>query len=135
MSALRIAIVTLLLLASSARAQSDTSISDRSREEVGSDEFISATIEPVAIDTLAKILVYPETAKRAGIEGDVELMALVGKDGKVMRVRIERSSNFIFEKPARDAMYKMRYRPATNSGKPVSYWVREKVSFRLYQGY
>jgi TonB family protein len=96
------------------------------------DEFVKTEIEPVAIEPIAKFLEYPEMAKRAGIEGDVTLQALIAKDGTVLRVRILKSSNFVFEKPAFDAMHKVRYKPATSSGKPVQAWVTERVIFKLH---
>lgn len=100
-------------------------------EEPDKMEFIQAASEPIADDTLSKYLEYPEVAKRAGIEGTVEVSALIGTDGSVLRVKIERSSNAMFEKPAFRAMQRMRYKPAMSNGKPVRTWVKEKILFKL----
>lgn len=121
----------ILVGVSTSSAQVDSSKMILKEEPIDHDEFIPSEIEPVAIDTLTKLLVYPETARQAGIEGDVEISALIGRDGRVMRAKIERSSNFVFDKAAKDAMYKMRYRPATSGGTPVSFWIMEKIQFRL----
>jgi TonB family protein len=86
---------------------------------------------PVAIDTISKYLEYPEAAKRAGIEGSVEVSALIGVNGDVLRVMIDKSTNAIFEKPAFTAMQHMRYKPAIDNGERVRVWIKEKIIFKL----
>lgn len=55
--------------------------------------------------------VYPEKARRARIEGDVEVCFKVDREGKTSRVAVRRSTNRAFEKPARDAVRASTYRP------------------------
>ena len=128
-----IVIAALMLCFSTAHAQEGKGqwIDVKPAVDSLDDEFVSHERLPVAIDTISKLIEYPEMAKRAGIEGDVTLQALIAKDGTVLRVRILKSSNFMFEKPAFDAMHKVRYKPATSSGKPVQLWVTERVIFKL----
>jgi protein TonB len=129
-----IAVIALLASLSSAQAQEGSVALSNVKPVADSieEEFIAKEIRPLAIDTISNFIEYPEMAKRAGIEGDVTLQALIAKDGTVLRVKILKSSNFIFEKPAFDAMHKVRYKPATSSGKPVQLWVTERVIFKLH---
>lgn len=54
---------------------------------------------------------YPEKARRARVEGEVEVCFKVGRKGKTSRVAVRRSTNRAFEKPARDAVRASTYRP------------------------
>lgn len=54
---------------------------------------------------------YPEKARRARVEGEVEVCFKVNREGKTSRVAVRRSTNRVFEKPARDAVRASTYRP------------------------
>jgi len=54
---------------------------------------------------------YPEKARRARVEGEVEVCFKVNREGKTSRVAVRRSTNRAFEKPARDAVRASTYRP------------------------
>lgn len=73
---------------------------------------------------------YPLGARKLGIEGTVQLNALVGKDGKVKRVKIKQSVVGLNE-AAIEAVCKWRFRPALSHGQPVAVWVTLPVNFRL----
>ena len=47
---------------------------------------------------------YPESARRARLEGEVEVCFNVDHFGKTSRVAVRNSTNRVFEKPARDAV-------------------------------
>lgn len=55
--------------------------------------------------------VYPENARRARVEGEVEVCFKVSREGKTSRVAVRRSTNRAFEKPARDAVRASTFRP------------------------
>lgn len=55
--------------------------------------------------------VYPEKARRARVEGEVEVCFEVNREGRTSRVAVRRSTNRVFEKPARDAVRASTYRP------------------------
>jgi len=55
--------------------------------------------------------VYPEKARLARVEGEVEVCFKVNRDGKTSRVAVRRSTNRAFEKPSRDAVRASTYRP------------------------
>jgi TonB family protein len=54
---------------------------------------------------------YPEKARRARVEGEVEVCFKVNREGKTSKVAVRRSTNRAFEKPARDAVRASTYRP------------------------
>lgn len=90
---------SVLLLAMSAAAQDDPVQSDLS----------SDTGERVPLHTV--VPVYPEKARRARVEGEVEVCFNVGRDGKTSRVSVRRSTNREFEKAAKDAVRISTYLP------------------------
>lgn len=54
---------------------------------------------------------YPEKARRARLEGEVEVCFNVSREGKTSRVAVRRSTNQAFEKPSRDAVRQSTYLP------------------------
>jgi TonB family protein len=52
---------------------------------------------------------YPEKARRARVEGEVEVCFNVDRGGKTHRVKVRRSTNRVFEKPSRDAVRQSSY--------------------------
>jgi len=54
---------------------------------------------------------YPESARRARVEGEVEVCFNVDRRGRTHRVSVRRSSNKAFEKPAKNAVRASTYRP------------------------
>ena len=81
--------------------------------------YAAETAPPVAVtqDTGERVPLhtvvprYPEAARRARVEGEVEVCFNVDRDGKTRRVAVRRSSNRVFEKPARRAVRDSTYKP------------------------
>lgn len=73
---------------------------------------------------------YPDSARKAGIEGTVMVKALVGKDGIVMRVEIENGVAGL-DAAALSAVKQWKFKPATADGQPRAVWVVVPVMFRL----
>lgn len=80
---------------------------------------------------LAENIRYPEFALDNGIEGEVILRALVGKNGRVTQIVVRKSTRQDMEKAAKDALLKTRISPATKDGEPVAVWIEIPISFRL----
>ena len=100
-------------------------------EEPDPEEFISVDVEPQPIQNLQSLVVYPEVAKRSGLEGKVIISALIDVDGKVLKTRIEKSDYDVFKQPAIDALMKARFTPARQNGEPVKLWYTVPISFKL----
>jgi protein TonB len=75
---------------------------------------------------------YPPFAQQRGIEGTVEVSALIDETGKVVDVKIVRASPSRqgFEDAALQHVRSRRYKPATRDGVPVQVWVPIVVNFR-----
>ncbi len=83
---------------------------------------------------LQRRVVYPEIARRNGIEGVVVLRALVDRRGNVVRTIVDRSDNRVLEEAARDAVLKTRFAPAIQNKTPVAMWIQVPVSFQIANG-
>jgi protein TonB len=73
---------------------------------------------------------YPGWAREAGVTGRVLLNVLVGTDGRVRRVVIDRDENGLGG-AAREALLTWVFRPARMNGAAVATWVAVPVVFRL----
>ncbi len=73
---------------------------------------------------------YPEKARRARVEGEVEVCFNVDREGRTNRVSVRRSTNRAFEKPSRDAIKLSTYQPLPN-GKELS-GIKTCRTFRFY---
>jgi protein TonB len=77
---------------------------------------------------------YPLEALRNREQGTVILSVLVGADGTVLSVEIEKSSGSRnLDRAAREAVAKWRFHPATRNGVAHSAWASVPVTFNLSQ--
>ena len=83
------------------------------------------------ITELAKHIVYPEEAAKAGIQGTVFVKAYVGKTGMIDDVAVEKSPNDLLSQAALDAVRQVRFKPGTDNGEPVKVMVMIPVKFAL----
>ncbi len=102
-----------------------------SEEEPDPDDFIA--VEPqIDMAQLQRLVVYPDIAKKANIEGRVILRVLVGKDGKVKKSTVEYSDNSLLDNAALDAIKKYGHiPPAIQNKQPVQYWLNIPILFKL----
>ncbi len=93
--------------------------------------FVKREIEPAFIERVSPV--YPELAKRAGLEGVVWVQVLVDKTGKVRDVKIGKASgaNAGFEQAAIDAAWKCKFSPAIQNGRPIAVWASFPFRFTL----
>lgn len=85
--------------------------------------------EPPAVVTQV-VPVYPDLAREAGVDGTVMLRVLVGKDGRVKDVHVDRSIALLDE-AAVSAARQWVFTPALSNGHPVMVWVAVPVRFSL----
>ncbi|HTI96885.1 MAG TPA: energy transducer TonB [Rudaea sp.] len=77
---------------------------------------------------------YPIEALRNREQGTVILSVLVGADGSVLGVEIEKTSGSrSLDRAAREAVAKWRFHPATRNGVAHSAWASVPVTFNLSQ--
>lgn len=90
----------------------------------------------VNVDQMPRIIsqtipVYPEKAKKAGVEGRVIVKLLIDTKGDVRKAILMKSSDGIFDKPSLDAAMKYKFSPAMYRDNPVSVWVIIPFTYRL----
>lgn len=99
---------------------------------VNSIRFFAYDKEPELIGGLT--LNYPDWARKIGLEGRAFILALVNMDGRVVDVKILKSSDYdILDQAAIQAVTKSHWQPAKQRGKPVSVWVTVPVKFALHK--
>jgi len=78
---------------------------------------------------------YPELARRAGIEGNTVIKALVDIDGSIIDAKVLKSSgNQMLDQAALAAARKAKFTPAKQRDKYVRVWVSIPINFRLTGG-
>lgn len=74
---------------------------------------------------------YPAAAAAADLQGDVVLAGVVGIDGKVTHVTVERSVHPLLDEAARKAWLQCQYKPARRNGIPEPARLRRTFTFQL----
>lgn len=80
------------------------------------------------------IPVYPELARRIGIEGRVFVKLWVDKDGKPHQASVVQSDEDMLNQSAIDAAMATKFSPAIMNNGPVSIWITIPFVFKLKQG-
>ena len=97
----------------------------------GSSEALSSTARPLGGYQVKPR--YPESARRAGVQGVTTLRVRVLENGRVGDVLVEQSAGFRdLDTAAADAVKKWLFEPARRGKDPVSVWVLLPVKFELH---
>jgi protein TonB len=76
---------------------------------------------------------YPESARRAGVQGITTLRVRVLENGRVAEVIVDQSAGFRdLDTAAMDAVKKWLFEPARQGKNPVAVWVLLPVKFELH---
>lgn len=77
-------------------------------------------------------IAYPRTALANRIEGTVILRVLVGEDGSVRDIEIDKTSGSRdLDRAAREAVMKWKFKPGMRGGVAYAGWARVPISFTL----
>jgi TonB family protein len=76
---------------------------------------------------------YPEVQKRGGVTGDVRLLVLVDREGKVQKVRVQSYDAEAFVNPAVEAARQCVFSPAVMNRVKVRAWAPLKIRFGARQ--
>lgn len=74
---------------------------------------------------------YTEDARRHKVEGVIQAKVLVATDGRPRDVKVMRHLPDGLDEKAIEAVYQMRFRPATRASEPVAAWITIEVDFNL----
>ena len=129
----RLVLPALILLA----ALAAISGCGRGEEAETGTETTSATEGFYAFDTPPVLKTYPapeypEAARRAGLEGRVDVKVLVETDGSVVESSVLSATDEIFIDAAVAAIEKALFDPALKDGKPTRARVMVPVEFALH---
>ncbi len=104
-------------------------------EDEAAQFFVAYDEPPEPIGGFAAIqakLVYPEIARKAGIEGTVTVYAQINEKGEVINTRIlVPLGNSGCNEAAVAAIKAVKWKPAKQRDKPVTVWVSIPVRFKL----
>lgn len=88
--------------------------------------------EPIGgIKGIQEKIVYPEIAKRAGVEGKVYVLAFVDENGNVTKAQVLKGIGAGCDEAALDAVQKTKFKPGKQRGKPVRVQVSIPIIFKL----
>ena len=96
--------------------------------------FVAVEEMPMPIGGIVAIqkkIVYPEIAKRAGVEGKVYVLAFVDEKGIVTKAQIIKGIGAGCDEAALDAVLKTKFSPGKQRGKPVKVQVSIPIVFKL----
>ncbi len=100
------------------------------KDEPDPDVFVALEKEPHFVNQVKPV--YPEIARKAGLEGRVVVRVLIDKDGKPKKVQVLKSSGIeSFEEAAVEAVMQSSYSPAIQNGRPVKCWMTIPIKFSL----
>ncbi|MGH2567117.1 MAG: energy transducer TonB, partial [Bacteroidota bacterium] len=88
--------------------------------------------EPVGgIQGIQRLVVYPEIAKRAGVEGTVFVEAFVDETGNVTKTQLVKGIGAGCDEAAMAAIQKTKFKPGKQRGKAVKVRMSIPIRFRL----
>lgn len=106
-----------------------------SLKRLNEEEFLVSTEEmPLPIGGMYAIqskIIYPEIAKRAGIQGKVIIQAFIDENGNVVHTKVLNGIGGGCDEMAVDAVKKTKFNPGTQNGKPVKVQVTIPILFKL----
>ncbi len=103
-------------------------------EEVQLDFFMAVEEMPAPIGGIAAIqkrIIYPEIAKRAGVQGRVYIKAFVDETGTVKKAEVIKGIGAGCDEAAVAAVMKTKFKPGKQRGKPVRVQVSIPILFKL----
>lgn len=88
--------------------------------------------EPIGgMESIIKNVVYPVSAKEAGIEGKVLVKTIIDEKGNVVGTEVIKGFDEDCDKAAMDAIKKTKFTPGIKDNKPVKAEVVIPVMFKL----
>lgn len=106
----------------------------KEEEEVSIEFFLAVEEMPEPIGGIQGIqekIVYPEIAKRAGVQGRVYIKAFVDESGTVQKAEVIKGIGAGCDEAAIAAVMKTKFKPGKQRGKPVRVQVSIPILFKL----
>ncbi len=96
--------------------------------------FVAVEEMPEPIGGLSAIqskIIYPELARKAGIQGKVFILAFVDESGNVTRAQIVKGIGLGCDEAALDAVMNTKFKPGKQRGKPIKVQITIPITFKL----
>lgn len=109
-------------------------IEEEKEEDTEATFFVAVEEMPApigGIGAIQKKIVYPEIAKRAGVQGRVFVKAFVNENGVVEKVELVKGIGAGCDEEAMRAVKATKFKPGRQRGKPVRVQVMIPVLFKL----
>lgn len=109
-------------------------VEEKEEEEEEPVFFVAVEEMPEPVGGMAAIqsnIVYPEIAKRAGVQGRVYVKAFVDENGNVTKVEVLKGIGAGCDEAAMEAVRKTKFKPGKQRGKPVKVQVSVPIVFKL----
>jgi len=88
--------------------------------------------EPLGgISEIQKKIVYPELARKAGIEGKVYILAFIDETGKVTDAKIIKGIGLGCDEAALNAVLDTKFKPGKQRGKPIKVQITIPITFKI----
>lgn len=84
---------------------------------------------PMPIETTP--VAYPLEARERGIEGTLVVVFVIGHDGKVRSIDVQRSPSPIITREAKRTIAEWRFKPGKKKGIPVNVRAKKEITFEL----
>lgn len=113
--------------------ESDENVVEEPKDEAPQ-YFVAVEEMPEPIGGIAAIqskIIYPEIAKRAGVEGKVYVLAFVDENGNVTKAQVLKGLGAGLDDAALDAIKQTKFKPGKQRGKPVKVQVSIPIVFKL----
>jgi len=72
---------------------------------------------------------YPQELRKRNLEGSVQVVFLVDREGKVVSPKVEKSTNPSFDRPALEAVRQWKFEAGTRNGEKVAFKMRVPITF------
>ncbi len=93
---------------------------------------VEETPEPIGgIEAIQKKIIYPEIAKRAGVQGRVFIKAFVNEVGDVVKAEVIKGIGAGCDEAAVQAVMQTKFKPGKQRGKSVKVQVSIPIVFKL----
>ena len=142
MKTIRIFLTLVLTLACYTAQAQCPNTNDSIREKAIADSAVEAPLadalptypggNAALLTFVAKNLEYPIKAQEQKVQGVVLLKFVVGADGPVSNIKIEKSLSPECDRAAANVIKKLqRFTPAKRNGRPIAVWLRLPIRFRI----
>jgi TonB family protein len=94
-------------------------------------DFVEVEQQPQPISGNTPAPIYPEIARRAGIEGTVWVKIWIDEQGIPRKAVLIKSDAEVLNQTSLDTAMKWKFKPAVLKGKPVAVWVTMPFKFKM----